>query len=187
LQLWDIAGQDRFARLTRAYFHRARGAIVVCDVTREGTFEAVAQWKTEIDTWASNHDDGSGGPLPVVLLANKCDLLTDVQQSFIAGAQMEKVCRDHNFAAWFVTSAKDGSNVDEAILKLVGEMGEVDRASQAALNHNAAVTGGRSLPASSRMARSAATTKASRGRANSESFKLGEVPVRQKEAGSDCC
>ncbi|CAM9528132.1 unnamed protein product [Choristocarpus tenellus] len=45
LQLWDIAGQDRFAKLTRAYFRRAKGAIVVCDVTREGTFDAVSRWK----------------------------------------------------------------------------------------------------------------------------------------------
>ena len=44
LQLWDIAGQDRFARLTRAYFNNAKGALVVCDVTRDGTFEAAANW-----------------------------------------------------------------------------------------------------------------------------------------------
>lgn len=49
LQLWDIAGQDRFARLTRLYFRRAKGAIVVCDVTREGTFEAAGKWKQELD------------------------------------------------------------------------------------------------------------------------------------------
>lgn len=45
LQLWDIAGQDRFAKLTRAYFRRAKGAVVVCDVTRAGTFDAIVKWK----------------------------------------------------------------------------------------------------------------------------------------------
>ena len=37
LQLWDIAGQDRFQKLTRAYFSKARGVVIVCDVSREGT------------------------------------------------------------------------------------------------------------------------------------------------------
>ncbi|CAN0376369.1 unnamed protein product, partial [Ectocarpus sp. 12 AP-2014] len=90
LQLWDIAGQDRFAKLTRAYFRRAKGAVVVCDVTREGTFDAIVRWKEEIDLWCQNE----GCDLPVYLFANKSDLLKEVQDSFLAGARMEKTCRD---------------------------------------------------------------------------------------------
>ncbi|CAN0561935.1 unnamed protein product, partial [Ectocarpus sp. 12 AP-2014] len=86
LQLWDIAGQDRFAKLTRAYFRRAKGAVVVCDVTREGTFDAIVRWKEEIDLWCQNE----GCDLPVYLFANKSDLLKEVQDSFLAGARMEK-------------------------------------------------------------------------------------------------
>lgn len=37
LQLWDIAGQDRFQKLTRAYFSNAKGVVIVCDVSRPGT------------------------------------------------------------------------------------------------------------------------------------------------------
>lgn len=34
---WDLyTGQDRFQKLTRAYFSKARGVVIVCDVSREG-------------------------------------------------------------------------------------------------------------------------------------------------------
>ncbi|CAB1115353.1 unnamed protein product [Ectocarpus sp. CCAP 1310/34] len=115
LQLWDIAGQDRFAKLTRAYFRRAKGAVVVCDVTREGTFDAIVRWKEEIDLWCQNE----GCDLPVYLFANKCDLLKEVQDSFLAGARMEKTCRDAGFAGWHITSAKRGDNIDTAMTSLV--------------------------------------------------------------------
>jgi len=38
VQLWDIAGQERFANLTRMYYKEARAAFVVFDVTREKNF-----------------------------------------------------------------------------------------------------------------------------------------------------
>lgn len=40
----------------------------------------------------------------MILFANKCDLFTDVTESFIAGARMEQLCRDLGFIAMFVTS-----------------------------------------------------------------------------------
>ena len=44
LQLWDIAGQDRFQKLTRVYFAKAKGVVIVCDVSREGTVDAIKNW-----------------------------------------------------------------------------------------------------------------------------------------------
>jgi len=44
------------------------GVMVVCDVTRENTFEAVRNWKREIDDRSQTERQR---PLPVVLLANK--------------------------------------------------------------------------------------------------------------------
>lgn len=46
--------------------------------------------KGEIDFWCVNE----GYDLPVYLFANKCDLLTEVQDSFLAGARMERTCRE---------------------------------------------------------------------------------------------
>ena len=38
------------SQVTRAFYKNAVGAIVVCDVTRLSTLEAVALWKKEIDS-----------------------------------------------------------------------------------------------------------------------------------------
>ena len=71
LQLWDIAGQERFGNMTRVYYKEALGAFVVCDVTRQSTFEGVTKWKDDIDAKVSLPNAWGGGNIPVVLLANK--------------------------------------------------------------------------------------------------------------------
>ena len=50
------------------YYKEAVGALVVFDVTRVTTFEAVTKWKNDIDAKVVLPD---GKPIPVVLLANK--------------------------------------------------------------------------------------------------------------------
>uniref|UniRef100_A0A8C5DX16 Ras-related protein Rab n=1 Tax=Gouania willdenowi TaxID=441366 RepID=A0A8C5DX16_GOUWI len=50
LQLWDIAGQERYGNMTRVYYREAVGAMVVFDVTRASTFDAVLKWKNDLDS-----------------------------------------------------------------------------------------------------------------------------------------
>jgi len=65
---WFLLGQERFGNMTRVYYKEAVGALVVFDVTRVSTFEAVTKWKNDIDAKVVLPD---GKPIPVVLLANK--------------------------------------------------------------------------------------------------------------------
>jgi len=115
LQLWDIAGQERFGNMTRVYYKEAVGAMVVFDVTRVSTFEAVQKWKADIDAKVTLPPDDS--PIPVVLLANKCDL---AKEGFCQDkAKMDAFCEEHGFVGWFETSAKDNIGIDAAARKLV--------------------------------------------------------------------
>jgi hypothetical protein len=49
VQLWDIAGQERFAGLSRIFYTHAVAAIIVYDVTSRETFDSVIKWKQDID------------------------------------------------------------------------------------------------------------------------------------------
>ena len=115
LQLWDIAGQERFGNMTRVYYKEAVGAFVVFDITRVATFEAVVKWKNDIDVKVTLPDDR---PIPVVLLANKCDVGTKEGPGKNT-EEMHKFCEEHGFSGWFETSAKNNIGIDEAAKFLV--------------------------------------------------------------------
>ncbi|XP_063049746.1 ras-related protein Rab-38 [Engraulis encrasicolus] len=114
LQLWDIAGQERYGNMTRVYYREAVGALVVFDMTRLSTFQAVLKWKGDLDSKVAL---SNGRPVPVVLLANKCD-----QQQYGLCSKMPKLdafSKEHGFVGWYETSARDDTNIDAAIMCLV--------------------------------------------------------------------
>lgn len=86
--------------MTRVYYKEAVGALVVYDVTRGSTFEAVAKWKQDLD---SKVKLANGGPIPSVLLANKCDQRKEGADS---KALMDAFCKETGFLGWYETSAK---------------------------------------------------------------------------------
>ncbi|XP_010777818.1 ras-related protein Rab-38-like [Notothenia coriiceps] len=101
LQLWDIAGQERFGNMTRVYYREAMGAFIVFDVTRPASFEAITKWKEDLDSKLSL---ANGKHVATVLLANKCDQGGDVLTN--NGIKMEQFCQENGFVGWYETSAK---------------------------------------------------------------------------------
>eukprot|EP00030_Apusomonadida_sp_AF-17_P002068 a242_864.p1 GENE.a242_864~~a242_864.p1 ORF type:complete len:231 (-),score=100.22 a242_864:154-807(-) len=123
LQLWDIAGQERFGNMTRVYYKEALGAFVVFDCNAIKSFEAVERWKHDIDEKVKLAD---GGRIPVVLLANKCDMLEDLSQFHKTKEEMDAFCEEHGFHSWFFTSAKNNMNIEDAAASLVTKVLEND-------------------------------------------------------------
>uniref|UniRef100_A0A671SBV8 Ras and EF-hand domain-containing protein homolog n=1 Tax=Sinocyclocheilus anshuiensis TaxID=1608454 RepID=A0A671SBV8_9TELE len=48
LQMWDTAGQERYRSITKQFFRKADGVVVVYDITNEQTFTAVRQWLASV-------------------------------------------------------------------------------------------------------------------------------------------
>ena len=71
------------------------------------------QWKSEIDNKVKLPN---GEPLPVMLLANKCDKTDDIK---INKEDINKFCEKHGFVGWYETSAKTNHNIEESINGLV--------------------------------------------------------------------
>lgn len=113
LQIWDIAGQERYGQMTRVYYQAAVGALVVFDVSKPESFDAVQKWKQDIDNKVFL---GDGRPIPCVLLGNKSDLL---QKDFKPKEEMDAECQRMAFEGWFYTSAMKNTCIAEGFQKLV--------------------------------------------------------------------
>ncbi|KAM8891850.1 EF-hand calcium-binding domain-containing protein 4B isoform 2-T4 [Spinachia spinachia] len=48
LQLWDTAGQERYRSITKQFFRKADGVVVIYDITAVHSFTAVRQWLTSV-------------------------------------------------------------------------------------------------------------------------------------------
>ncbi|OHS97297.1 Ras family protein [Tritrichomonas foetus] len=116
IQLWDIAGQERFGNMTGVYYRESVGAIVVFDVMRNATFDMTKVWKKDIDEKVQTAE---GQPVPTLLLGNKIDLMTKNADWEQRRTEIEEYTKENNFLAFFETSAKDGTNLHESIMTLV--------------------------------------------------------------------
>ncbi|KAM6943740.1 ras and EF-hand domain-containing protein [Lycodopsis pacificus] len=114
LQLWDTAGQERFRSIAKSYFRRADGVLLLYDVTCEKTFLNVREWVDTIEQDVSQED------IPIMLVGNKCDLRQD-RANCVPTSYGEKLAMTYN-TLFCETSAKDGSNILEAVLHLARQV-----------------------------------------------------------------
>ncbi|XP_018007843.1 ras-related protein Rab-32 [Hyalella azteca] len=133
LQLWDIAGHERFGQLTRVYYKYAVAALVVFDVTRPCTLDAVAKWVYDVREKVSL-SSGDGATVPVVVLANKCDVMSSEQERRVYVSSLQQFCEQHSIDAWFLTSAKEDINIDETMRWLVDHILTSRRTSQLSMS-----------------------------------------------------
>ena len=111
-QIWDTAGQERFARvLLPTYFRKAKGVILVYDITNAKSFESLGErWMAQLQDHASTED------LAKLLVGNKSDLEASRE---VSEQKAQAFCQEYGMQH-LETSAKSGDNVLVAFETLVG-------------------------------------------------------------------
>lgn len=110
LQIWDTAGQERFQSLGVAFYRGADCCVLVYDVNVTKSFDDLNRWREDFLLQASPHDPEN---FPFVVLGNKIDV--DGGNSRVVSAKKAKAwCASKGNIPYFETSAKDGTNVEDA-------------------------------------------------------------------------
>ncbi len=110
-QIWDTAGQERYKAITSAYYKGAKGAFVVYDITRKGSFESVEKWVNDLKAAADKS-------LTIILVGNKCDLEDQRQVTKEQGEEKA----NHLELAFMETSAFSGENLEKAFELMIKQV-----------------------------------------------------------------
>jgi small GTP-binding protein len=108
LLVWDLAGQQRFDFIRGSYYRGSKGALLLFDCTRKNTW-------IELPKWIKETEDALGERIPIILLANKVDL---VDHRVITTEMAQKFVEEHSLTGYLETSALTGANVEEAFYML---------------------------------------------------------------------
>ncbi|PNF22209.1 Ras-related protein Rab-7L1, partial [Cryptotermes secundus] len=114
LQLWDIAGQEKFSWMTRVYYKDSDGYLILFDLSNKNTLTNAIKWKTDVDSLCTRSD---GRKLPCILVANKCDIPDSEKQ--VTREELEEISNQYQFSGWMEASAKEGTMVNESLRSVV--------------------------------------------------------------------
>jgi len=110
-QIWDTCGQEQFRALTKTYYKKAVGALIVYDITKKQTFDDINKWYQDIKENAEEE-------VVLMLVGNKADLkhLREVETQ-----QAAEFAKTKNMA-FIETSALDSTNVETAFQLIVQQI-----------------------------------------------------------------
>ena len=111
MQIWDIAGQDRFFNINASYYRNGNGIAIVYDVTDGDSFDHIRRWFGEIERY-------SKGDVCILIIGNK----TDMEARRVIPTEVGKALADQYHVPFIETSAKNASNVGDAFLRMASDI-----------------------------------------------------------------
>ncbi|KAJ7989105.1 hypothetical protein DPEC_G00316080 [Dallia pectoralis] len=107
VQIWDTAGQERYQTITRQYYRRAQGIILVYDITNSHSFQHIVKWASDVDELAPDK-------VQRILVGNKAD---EEKCRKVPKEQGNKLAKTYGME-FFETSACTNCNINESFTRL---------------------------------------------------------------------
>ena len=106
MQIWDSAGQEKYRAISKQYYKKANGIILLYDVTSRESYLGIKQWIKDINNMTTMK------PF-LILVGNKIDL-----ERKVAYQEGEELATKYG-ALFFETSAATGQGIEEMFQALV--------------------------------------------------------------------
>lgn len=108
INIWDLAGQERYTTIIRSYFRNVEAILLVFDLNNKQSFEDLDHWYNLIEE--EYNLDRKNEYLPIVfLVGNKYDML--IRQ--ISDEDIKKFMEERKIDRYMEASAKTNFNIDE--------------------------------------------------------------------------
>ncbi|EKE39573.1 hypothetical protein ENUP19_0055G0084 [Entamoeba nuttalli] len=111
-ELWDAAGQERYRSLSSIYYRNATVALLVYDITKRETFNAVTDWVAELKSNTTND-------IMILIVGNKDDLQEEREVNQNSVNDFINSCNS-NIIGNLECSAKTGNNINQ-IFDIISE------------------------------------------------------------------
>jgi small GTP-binding protein len=108
LQIWDIAGEQRFRELIPYYISGVKGIILVFDCTSMKTLESLHEWINVIRSFIDPYT------IPLILISSKNDLESNIDTNILS-----KFMNIYKINEYYETSSITGKNI-EAVFRKIG-------------------------------------------------------------------
>ena len=114
IQIFDTSGQEAFKSISRNYYLRAQGILLMFDLTNKYTFQNLEKWIKEIYNVRDK--------IPLIIIGNKSDLENKIE------VKDDEVIQFGNKinASYYKTSAKNGKNIDNSVINFVKQIIDLD-------------------------------------------------------------
>ena len=113
IKIWDTAGQEIFHSLTKNFYRKADGIIIVYDITNRESFEKVQDWIKSVYDNSDTYKE-----IQMILVGNKIDLEENREVTKEEGIKLGKYYE----IDFFETSAKNEEGVRDFMIKIIGDI-----------------------------------------------------------------